>query len=189
MTSAIEFSIQGCRGFMRSRSFATARVLAILLLCAMGMSISHAEGGCPPGHYPIGGQGVQGCAPMGGGARQAPAAPRPTGRWIDAWGALAVSDTGLGGAVEGAPSKRDAERGALAKCALGGESTCAVKVAYKNQCAAWLAIGAGNGGEVTTGATAELAIEKGTRNCRKVAPGSECKVFYSACSKPIFEAF
>lgn len=44
-----------------------------------------AEGGCPAGQYPIGGQGVQGCAPIpsagsGGGDL------RPNGRWIKTWG-------------------------------------------------------------------------------------------------------
>ena len=27
----------------------------------------HAEGNCPSGYYPVGGQGVQGCAPIPGG--------------------------------------------------------------------------------------------------------------------------
>ena len=39
-------------------------VLVVLVALPEGAS---AEGNCPPGFYPIGGQGVQGCAPISGG--------------------------------------------------------------------------------------------------------------------------
>ena len=38
-------------------------VLVVLVALPEGAS---AEGNCPPGFYPIGGQGVQGCAPIWG---------------------------------------------------------------------------------------------------------------------------
>ena len=73
----------------------------VIGIAMLGTNVVFAEGGCPPGMYPIGGQGVQGCAPIpgaqGGGpgsSVSAPAPPRPTGEWITTWGALA-------GAVEG----------------------------------------------------------------------------------------
>lgn len=44
------------------------RVMRLFLLPLLYISVStaHAEGGCPPGMYPIGGQVVQGCAPIPG---------------------------------------------------------------------------------------------------------------------------
>ncbi len=67
-----------------------ARFFFALLLGGMAVTgTAHAEGGCPSGMYPIGGQGVQGCAPIPGasagqGGASPPAPPRPTGRWHDA---------------------------------------------------------------------------------------------------------
>lgn len=42
-----------------------------------------AEGNCPSGYYPIGGQGVSGCAPMSSGSS---GAPQPSGQWDTRWG-------------------------------------------------------------------------------------------------------
>ncbi|WP_238153132.1 hypothetical protein [Xanthomonas campestris] len=53
--------------------------------------ITHAEGGCPAGQYPIGGQGAMACAPMP--QDDAQQQPRPIGKWIKTWGAIA-SDGG-----------------------------------------------------------------------------------------------
>lgn len=46
-------------------------VLCLLLIAGALPFSALAEGNCPPGMYPIGGQGVQGCAPIpaGGGGR------------------------------------------------------------------------------------------------------------------------
>lgn len=64
-------------------------VLLASALSAGFVAQSLAEGRCPPGQYPIGGQGVRGCAPMpGGGAGSNGVSPRPTGRWETRWGAL-----------------------------------------------------------------------------------------------------
>lgn len=66
------------------------RMKALFTLLLLGAShVAFAEGGCPAGQYPIGGQGVQGCAPIpsagsGGGDL------RPNGRWIKTWGAISI---------------------------------------------------------------------------------------------------
>ncbi len=55
--------------------------LRSIRLCTLGFAflgahVAYAEGGCPPGSYPIGGQGVQGCAPIpGAGGRSFAAEP------------------------------------------------------------------------------------------------------------------
>ncbi len=38
-------------------------LILFTLACAMGFPLL-AEGNCPPGYYPIGGQGAVGCAPI-----------------------------------------------------------------------------------------------------------------------------
>jgi hypothetical protein len=62
--------------------------IALLLLAPLG---AFAEGRCPPGQFPVGGQGMLGCAPIpgGSGAAAGPSAPRPTGKWETRWGAIA----------------------------------------------------------------------------------------------------
>jgi len=72
-------------------------VMFALLGGSLTASDVYAEGNCPPGYYPIGGQGVQGCAPIssqpaaGQGASVPAPPPRPSGEWIKTWGALAQS--------------------------------------------------------------------------------------------------
>ncbi len=55
--------------------------LGFLMVMLLLPSIALAEGNCPPGHYPIGGPGVMGCAPISGGGAAPAAAPTPIGKW------------------------------------------------------------------------------------------------------------
>jgi len=64
---------------------------------------ARADGRCPPGQYPVGGQGVGGCAPIPGGSSQA---TRP-------WGAIAgAASTGDMGASVGKNKEGSDIRGA-----------------------------------------------------------------------------
>lgn len=89
----------GCSKFIKD-------LAPILMLAGLGFSVSaSAEGGCPAGSYPIGGQGVQGCAPIPSSGSSSSEGPRPNGRWIKTWGALASAPNGASGAsVGGDPS-------------------------------------------------------------------------------------
>lgn len=62
-----------------------------LVLCAAVVAFSsvdlHAEGNCPPGYYPIGGQGGAGCAPILRSQEKIASPPaRSSGYWIKTWG-------------------------------------------------------------------------------------------------------
>ncbi|WP_325051572.1 DUF4189 domain-containing protein [Stenotrophomonas sp. ZAC14D2_NAIMI4_7] len=173
------------------------RILVAVLMIGTGGSgtTAHAEGGCPPGSYPIGGQGVQGCAPIpGAGGGQSgssiPTPPRPTGRWHDAWGAIAHSkSTSVVGTASAETSRRSAERTALKKCAVEGAKDCAVVMAYTNQCFAWVIPNVGGPGAqsgMARAATMELANELAQKECKDGA-GDACKPFYSDCAEPTFE--
>ncbi len=109
-----------------------AASLAVVL--ALPSDLAWAEGRCPPGQYPIGGQGAGGCAPIPAGGSGAES-PRPTGRWIKTWGAFAASPSGIAGAASGWRKKVDAGSAAVRSCSDAGGRDCQVKFTYKNQCA------------------------------------------------------
>ncbi|MEN5002386.1 DUF4189 domain-containing protein [Stenotrophomonas indicatrix] len=111
-----------------------------------GGSVAFAEGGCPAGQYPVGGQGVQGCAPIpsagsGGGDL------RPNGRWTKTWGAISISPSTLDvGTSVGQKSKAAAFAEAKARCSTYGAKDCGENFSYKNQCVAVAAPAGGRRG-------------------------------------------
>ena len=154
-----------------------------------------AEGNCPPGYFPIGGQGVQGCAPMGGSSGQGsaglpPPPPSPTGEWIKTWGALAKSrDSDLVGASNGERTKALAERVAVERCSAEGASDCRVNFTYMNQCMAYAIPVSGRGmAMLSKGPSRKDAHAEALKHCRDDS-GAKCDITYSACSEPIFRKF
>lgn len=155
-------------------------LLACLVLAALPQ-ISRAEGGtCPPGYYPIGGGGVQGCAPMPGDGGSD--APDPGPQWASRWIALAI-DVKLGavGAVRDMPSKRAANKEALKRCRENGGTACKPLASTHNQC---MALAWGKGYAATFGApTGDGAINGAQRECERSS--QDCKVVFGACSYPV----
>ena len=142
---------------------------------------AHAEGNCPTGYYPIGGQGVQGCAPIPGYDQQqpsqAPVAPAP--RWGSSWGAIATDGThGVLGTTSGALTRNSAEYDAIKNCEARGGTQCALDVSYGNSCAAMLV--GDHGYSIKTGRTQDEAIKNATKACN--AADQNCHVYYSNCS-------
>lgn len=168
--------------------------LGLGLVLFLGIAYPHnarAEGRCPPGQYPIGDQGVGGCAPIpgaGGGARE----PEPAGQWHKTWGAIASSDaTADAGVATGRSSKENAEQMALADCGRRGASDCRVIYSYRNQCVAWLVPNSQDGAS-----RAGIASAKNSTEARKFAQqscvdtgGRACQVVYEDCTKPVYESF
>ena len=101
-------------------------------------------------------------------------------------GAIAPSPEGgvLGTAV-GAKNKHEAERQALADCQAKGGEACKVAVAYHNQCAAMIL------GEKTYNLVRAVSIEEaeqiGFKDCMK--DNSNCRIYYSACTEPVFHRY
>lgn len=62
--------------------------LAVFVLLTLVSFSAFAEGACPPGQYPIGGQGVVGCAPIPGAWQAAPG----TGKYLSAVEAAAAAE-------------------------------------------------------------------------------------------------
>lgn len=167
------------------------RLLLATLLLQIGAL--HAEGGCPPGYYPIGApqgqQGPQGCAPIPGGDSAYPSEPPPPPprpipplEWKPDWGAIAVDAEhgAIGSAVE-APTQSLAESGALTDCQSKGGIACRIEVSYENGCAALAANDAG--WAVEYGGTEIEAGVKALRACAK-AGHEKCQMLFKDCSRP-----
>nr|WP_126947813.1 DUF4189 domain-containing protein [Xanthomonas sp. BRIP62409] len=152
-----------------------------------------AEQGCPPGQYPIGGQGVAACAPIpqGGSGQQD---PKPIGKWIKTWGAVAHDpQNGILGVSLGKFSKREAEKDALTKCSEGGGTNCKAWASYQNQCTA-IAGPQKDSRDVpgapyfARGSSLEDVQNRAIDGCIS-ANGLKCATLYSACSEPVFKSY
>lgn len=171
--------------------------LQMTLLCLLASLSSHAmaEHGCPPGQIPYqAGSGMASCGPIPAESNK-PQAPRPTGKWIKTWGAITYDkgDSGSIGVSVGHRSQKEAEKIALSRCVEGGGVDCKVMLPYHNQCAAVaepVGDGVPNHGYISSagGPTIEQARDTAIQQCSKINE-SDCRVFYSDCSKPIFKPF
>ncbi len=113
------------------------------------------------------------------------ALPKPDGYWQKTWGAIAANGAaGLLGYAVGANSEEEAKNLALADCHKKGLG-CEIEFAYYNQCAV-----------VVTGDTIfntvharsiERASKIGISQCQK--EDTNCRVYYSACTDPIYHRF
>lgn len=161
-------------------------LLLVAALCGGSSTPAFAEGRCPLGSYPIGGQGVGGCAPVAGGPSSA--VPRATGRWHTRWGAIAIAaSNGDVGVSTDKASKREAEREAISACQQGGARDCRSEMNYKNQCVAAAKAVGYPVGNIRTGASEEQARERALGRCE--AGGVNCSITYVGCSKPWFEYY
>lgn len=116
--------------------------------------------------------------------QQAP--QQPTGEWRTTWGAIATDNVkGVLGSVVERASKNDASNAALAVCRSKGGVDCKVDLAYFNQCAA-MVVGAKEY-RLYGAATVDEAAQRGLNVCNK--NDSNCRVYFTECSKPIFARF
>ncbi|MCQ2994334.1 DUF4189 domain-containing protein [Pseudomonas quasicaspiana] len=175
-----------------------SRFLIFLLVCVT--NFAYAEGGCPPGQYPIGGQGAVACAPLPQGNTQQSRSV-PSGRWIKTWGAIAmgsIDSIANYGVTTGKLSKADAEADALRRCGSHGEQNCKVGLTYRNQCA--VIVEPQVEGKPMSGGTVRfigretmsMASDDALALCGKDHDkiiNAECAIVYKACSEPVFQKF
>ncbi|PPT19758.1 DUF4189 domain-containing protein [Xanthomonas arboricola] len=174
-------------------------VILSLVLIIFLSPLAHAEGGCPAGQYPIGGQGAITCAPIPQGSVQQKS--RPSGKWIKTWGAIAmgsIDSTTSYEVTSGKSSKSEAEQDALRRCASHGEDNCEIALSYENQCAV-IAEPQIDGKPLSkgfvrfTGAeTVSKASGIALRNCKSensTTANVECKIVYKNCTEQFFQEF
>ncbi|MCC8616941.1 DUF4189 domain-containing protein [Xanthomonas vesicatoria] len=166
--------------------------LGPLLFLAIVFS-ARAEQGCPPGQYPIGGQGVAACAPIPQGASNQE--PRPLGKWIKTWGAVALDESEVGavGVATGEFSKDKAKKAAILSCTKAGGKDCRDWATYFNQCAAVAEPykdGKSSGGKLqfNSGPDPDKVKTDAEKNCTSLN-NATCRIIYSNCSNQIFEKY
>lgn len=171
----------------------------VLLLSLLSATFwVQAEGRCPPGQYPIGGQGVGGCAPIASGGSGESTGPVATGKWETRWGAIAEDSTTLNlvtGVSSSRKSKREANSVALSECKRLGGTKCKLVITYHNQC---VAVADPNQESRQRGAahsmfsaekTLEMARTRAVQRCEAAEGNPQCTVVYSECSMSEFREF
>lgn len=153
----------------------------LLLCCLLGLSAqSHAEGGCPAGMVPEGGQGAMSCRPLPG-YSQGGAQAAPSIRWFSRWGAIAMDTqvTRLSGASHDKASRKDAEQLAMKNCLDQGAKECEIISAYSNGCVA-LAMG-----ESLYGVASRSAVPEAKDAAMAQCTDATCRIIYTQCSQPL----
>jgi len=174
--------------------------MVCLFVLALASGSAFAEGSCPPGSYPIGGQGVQGCAPIPQTGSGEPRRMVPDGKWETRWGAVAEGKnaadpngpTATGVAVS-QKSKKAATQLALQECKRAGGRECEIRIDYYNQCVALAdptAAARNSGATLSSIVRAEtLSQASAMAKQRCEVGGQQCEVIYSACSLSEFKSF
>lgn len=162
--------------------------LILLAICLMAAAFAPASAqACPQG---ISSAGNPSCIPpdLSGSSGAARGSTRavPLGRWHKTWGAVAMDyeSSGAGVALQRF-SRKDAEREALTQCALKGHLNCKVRLTFHNQCGAVAGSVGGNAIGLANAPSESRASASALRQCE----GPRCEVWYSGCTKPIFERF
>lgn len=173
------------------------KILILFLLSFMDIAI--AEEGCPAGQIPAqAGGGPTSCGPIPQGYYKNNSTPRPTGKWIKTWGAVAVGVLDAApryGVPVGLASEAEAKREAMARCNRSGAQGCRIGTTFRNQC---MAIGEPQidglpkpdgiilfSRQPTEGEASAEAL----RSCMEKNPGAQCKVIHTACSEQVFQEF
>lgn len=157
--------------------------LLLLLICLLSIHpLVHAEGGCPPGMVPEGGQGAMSCRPMPGYGQGAPASgPRVT--YLSRWGAVAMDtyETANVGASHDKSSRAEAERIAMDNCLGLGSKKCQLISTYSNGCVALAE------SDTHFGIASEPTLSDAQRAAMRECNGASCKVVFTSCSqaKPV----
>ncbi|MFA1733560.1 DUF4189 domain-containing protein [Xanthomonas campestris] len=148
---------------------------------------SFAEGTCPPGYYPIGGQGASGCAPIN--SQGSSSVPQPTGEWKTRWGAIARDElTQTIGVSAGEKSKSAARRTAIDYCSKEGAKACKVTFEYKNACVAVVESKSMDSTSTISAPDSKQALQMATDRCESKG-ALDCELIYSACSDPEFRSY
>lgn len=181
-------------GYPVNRSFFH---IIFFILLTVPICDSFGEGRCPPGYYPIGGQGLDACAPIPGAASNsgagetiAPPPSQPIGHWVKTWGAIASDvDEGTYGTSVAEMSSSKAGSVAVARClSLKASKSCKVVFSYQNQCVAMASPDETSGHETVdflSAKTMERAQRVAVANCEERS-GRSCSVMYSNCSDSVF---
>ena len=162
-------------------AFAMKFLLLLLLVSLSGIyPLAHAEGGCPAGMVPEGGQGVMSCRPTGGYGQGGQANSGPGSvTYIERWGAVAMDtyETANVGASHDKSSRAEAERIAMDNCLGLGSKKCQLISTYSNGC---VALAESN---THFGIASKPTLGDAQRAAMQECNGAPCKVVFTSCSQ------
>lgn len=164
--------------------------LCLLLIAGMLPFTALAEGNCPQGMYPIGGQGVQGCAPIPQNAAGAQYSNRPN--WAQTVAGVAMDSRGDTFISNSMRSQRKAKREALKECKEFGRGECMLATLFQGQCVAVANAGLGTGTTSVVAAMSEQgAVIVAMQHCAAKASGKQlsldqCRIARTKCTADIF---
>jgi len=161
-------------------------IVSFLIAVSVHSSGVHAEDGCPSGQVPQQGNGWRSCVPLNNGGTQPGPADNFVGpTWSPRWISLAIDNIKpiLGKSGE-SRTLDQARRSAIDDCMSQGGTTCHTMVTAQNGCVALVS----GMTQITTGGSPiqRLAEEKALEDCKKTGD-TGCRVYYSACVKPVPE--
>lgn len=157
-------------------------IAGLLVVCATAMAQDHPVNS--PAYHAV--HNAQSPYYTGPKQQQQLPPPQPTGYWEKTWGAL-VGDPqkGVMGTAVGASTEQQAIQLAITDCKSKGGGGCTDEFTYKNQCAV-MVIG-DKGSTRGSAASIEEATASGMRECSQ--NDTNCRVYYSACTEPIFHKY
>lgn len=158
-------------------------IAGLLVVCATAMAQDHPVNS--PAYHAV--HNAQSPYYTGPKQQQQLPPPQPSGYWEKTWGAIVGhSSQPILGAAVGAKSEDEAKRSALADCkAKGGGSGCRLDLTYYNQCA--VLVTGDNLYNTARAESIERAAQLGMTKC--VESDTNCRVYYSACTEPIFHKY
>jgi len=164
--------------------------LLCLLMAGLLPFSALAEGNCPAGMYPIGGQGVQGCAPIPVSSTGSPYNNRPN--WAQTVRGVAMDARGDTFISNSMRSRGKAKRASMKECKEFGKGECTLVTLFQAQCVA--VAHAGLGTETTTVVAAmseQGAVIVAMQQCSAKAawrqmPQDQCRISNTACTADLF---
>ena len=166
-------------------------ILSCLLLVAGSLPFTAmAEGNCPQGMYPIGGQGVQGCAPIPVSSTGSPYSNRPN--WAQTVRGVAMDARGDTFISNSMRSRGKAKRASMKECREFGKGECTLATLFQAQCVAVAHAGLGTETTSVVAAMSEQgAVIVAMQQCNAKAawrqmPQDQCRIANTACTADLF---
>jgi hypothetical protein len=153
-------------------------LLTVSVLFLLWSSAANAAYPCPDGARQ--GEtivGMEGGFPV---CESAPYSNDDEPQWENRYIAIAFGKKGYGAAAD-MPSKRKAEKAALAQCQKMGGEDCHIAATDSNGCIG-VAINSSGNGVPEYGVTKEDAGERALKKCAQDQKNMPCEIYYSACS-------
>lgn len=165
-------------------------ILCLLLVTGVLPLAAFAEGNCPSGMYPMGGQGVQGCAPIPVSSTGSPYDNRPN--WAQTVRGVAVDARGDTFISNSMRSRGKAKRASLQECREFGKGECTLAALFQAQCVAVAHAGLGTETTSVVAAMSEQgAVIVALQQCSAKAawkrmPEDQCRIARTACTADLF---